>query len=44
MSPKCLPSHYGGTLDIPLIDGPTWYKILIQCEKEYEGGYENCVT
>ncbi|XP_029155352.1 alpha-tocopherol transfer protein-like isoform X2 [Nylanderia fulva] len=36
ISPKCLPANYGGTLDVPLIDGPTWYKMLIQCEKEYE--------
>ena len=36
MSPKYLPTHYGGTMDVPLIDGPTWYKLLVQCDKEYE--------
>lgn len=36
ISPKCLPSHYGGTMDVPLIDGPTWYELLVQCDKEYE--------
>ncbi|XP_072758684.1 alpha-tocopherol transfer protein-like isoform X2 [Anoplolepis gracilipes] len=37
ISPKCLPSHYGGTLDVAaLIDGPTWYKVLIQCDEEYD--------
>lgn len=36
ISPKCLPANYGGNLDVPLIDGPTWYELLSQCEKEYE--------
>lgn len=36
ISPKCLPAQYGGTMEIGLVDGPTWYKLLIQCEKEYE--------
>ncbi|XP_050453208.1 alpha-tocopherol transfer protein-like isoform X2 [Cataglyphis hispanica] len=36
ISPKCLPAHYGGTMEVPLIDGPTWYELLVQCDKEYE--------
>ncbi|XP_019885211.1 alpha-tocopherol transfer protein-like isoform X2 [Camponotus floridanus] len=36
ISPKYLPSQYGGTMEVALVDGPTWYKLLIQCEKEYE--------
>jgi len=37
MSPKCLPSQYGGTLEMKTIDGPEWYSLLIQVDKEYEG-------
>ncbi|CAH1187546.1 unnamed protein product [Phyllotreta striolata] len=36
MSPKCLPECYGGTLDLPRIDGPQWYELLVMCDKEYE--------
>lgn len=36
MSPKCLPAQYAGTLELPRIDGPQWYKLLCMCEKEYE--------
>ncbi|XP_069698213.1 clavesin-1 isoform X2 [Periplaneta americana] len=36
MSPKYLPAAYGGTLELPRIDGPTWYKLLSMSEKEYE--------
>jgi hypothetical protein len=37
LSPKSLPAQYGGTLELPRIDGPQWYKLLSMCEKEYEG-------
>ncbi|XP_023725801.1 alpha-tocopherol transfer protein-like isoform X1 [Cryptotermes secundus] len=36
LSPKSLPAQYGGTLELPRIDGPQWYKLLSMCEKEYE--------
>ncbi|XP_021922035.1 alpha-tocopherol transfer protein-like isoform X2 [Zootermopsis nevadensis] len=36
LSPKSLPAQYGGTLEVPLIEGLQWYKILSKCEKEYE--------
>jgi hypothetical protein len=37
MNPKCLPAEYGGTLELPRIDGCEWYKMLSLCEKEFEG-------
>ncbi|XP_018345716.1 PREDICTED: alpha-tocopherol transfer protein-like isoform X4 [Trachymyrmex septentrionalis] len=37
ISPKCLPAQYGGTLEIKTINGPEWYSLLIQVDKEYEG-------
>jgi len=37
LSPKSLPAQYGGTLELPRIEGPQWYKLLSMCEKEYEG-------
>ncbi|KAJ9574892.1 hypothetical protein L9F63_007955, partial [Diploptera punctata] len=36
MSPKCLPKQYGGTVEIPRIEGPQWYELLTVCEKEFE--------
>ncbi|XP_011638066.1 alpha-tocopherol transfer protein-like isoform X2 [Pogonomyrmex barbatus] len=36
ISPKCLPSQYGGTLEMKTIDGPQWYSLLVQVDKEYE--------
>ncbi|KAI8121596.1 hypothetical protein FF38_04063 [Lucilia cuprina] len=36
MSPECLPACYGGTRKEPRIDGDQWYKLLVQCEKEYK--------
>ncbi|CAH1276786.1 unnamed protein product [Diabrotica balteata] len=35
MSPECLPEHYGGTLDLPRINGNQWYDLLVMCDKEY---------
>lgn len=35
ISPKCLPICYGGVVDVK-IDGPQWYQLLIECNKEYE--------
>ncbi|XP_065357690.1 alpha-tocopherol transfer protein-like isoform X2 [Calliphora vicina] len=36
MSPEILPACYGGTRKEPRIDGDQWYKLLLQCEKEYK--------
>ncbi|XP_063913796.1 alpha-tocopherol transfer protein-like isoform X1 [Zophobas morio] len=36
ISPKCLPECYGGTLNLPRINGPQWLELLLQCDKEYE--------
>ncbi|XP_043466272.1 alpha-tocopherol transfer protein-like isoform X2 [Leptopilina heterotoma] len=36
MSPKCLPSCYGGTLEIPTISGPQWLELLLKCDKEFD--------
>lgn len=36
LNPKCLPAQYGGTLELPRIDGCQWYKLLCLCEKEFE--------
>ncbi|CAH1117992.1 unnamed protein product [Phaedon cochleariae] len=35
MDPKCLPECYGGTLDLPRIDGPQWLELLEMCDREY---------
>ncbi|XP_074039643.1 alpha-tocopherol transfer protein-like isoform X2 [Leptinotarsa decemlineata] len=35
VSPKCLPENYGGTLDLPRIDGKQWLELLEKCDKEY---------
>lgn len=37
ISPKCLPACYGGTADIVRVNGPQWYKMLVEIDKEYEG-------
>lgn len=36
MSPSCLPACYGGTVDVPRVNGSEWYKLLIKCDPEYE--------
>jgi hypothetical protein len=36
MSPKCLPECYGGTLNLPRINGVQWLELLLKCDKEYE--------
>jgi hypothetical protein len=36
ISPKCLPPQYGGTLEMKTIEGPQWYSLLVQLDKEYE--------
>jgi len=36
ITPDCLPTCYGGTLDIPKVRGDQWYELLRQCDKEYE--------
>ncbi|XP_018569353.1 clavesin-1 isoform X1 [Anoplophora glabripennis] len=36
ISPKCLPDCYGGTLDLPRIDGEQWLELLEKCDNEYK--------
>lgn len=36
MSPDFLPPVYGGTIDIPRVNGSEWYQLLIKCDGEYE--------
>jgi len=36
MDPKVLPSCYGGTVDIPRINGTQWFELLERCDKEFE--------
>lgn len=36
INPECLTEVYGGTLDLPRIEGPQWFELLIQGDKEYE--------
>ncbi|KAF2904397.1 hypothetical protein ILUMI_01774 [Ignelater luminosus] len=36
ISPECLPECYGGTLNLPRIEGPQWLELLILSDKEYE--------
>ncbi|XP_044267343.1 alpha-tocopherol transfer protein-like isoform X2 [Tribolium madens] len=36
LSPKCLPECYGGSLNLPRINGPQWLELLLQCDQEYE--------
>ncbi|KAJ8950112.1 hypothetical protein NQ318_017837 [Aromia moschata] len=35
MDPKCLPECYGGTLDLPRINGEQWLELLEKCDKEF---------
>ncbi|XP_017766977.1 PREDICTED: alpha-tocopherol transfer protein-like isoform X2 [Eufriesea mexicana] len=36
ISPKCLPSCYNGTLQIPRVTGPQWLELLLLCDKEFD--------
>ncbi|XP_060518926.1 alpha-tocopherol transfer protein-like isoform X2 [Cylas formicarius] len=36
MDPKCLPQCYGGTLDLPRIDGAQWLELLEKCDQEFK--------
>lgn len=36
MDPSCLPECYGGTLDLPRIDGAQWLELLEKCDKEFQ--------
>lgn len=36
ISPKHLPPVYGGTSQIPRVDGPQWYSMLYQLDREYK--------
>ncbi|XP_065164334.1 clavesin-1 isoform X3 [Atheta coriaria] len=36
MDPKCLPSCYGGTLEIPRVNGSQWLELLQMCDEEYK--------
>lgn len=35
IAPKCLPTCYGGTLDMPRVRGDQWYELLLKCDREY---------
>lgn len=35
IAPKCLPTCYGGTIDMPKVKGEEWYQLLLKCDKEY---------
>lgn len=35
IDPKCLPLVYEGTIDIPRVQGEEWFRLLLQCDKEY---------
>lgn len=35
MSPKFLPPIYGGTIEIPRINGSDWYQLLVKCDDEF---------
>lgn len=35
ISPKCLPPCYGGTSEIPRVNGDQWYDLLLKCDQEY---------
>lgn len=37
ISPKHLSKEFGGTLDIPPIDGRDWYKYLLLVDDEFKG-------
>ncbi|CAH1133149.1 unnamed protein product [Ceutorhynchus assimilis] len=36
MDPACLPECYGGTLDLPRIEGPQWLELLEKCDPEFK--------
>lgn len=36
ISPKSLPPKYGGTSQIPRVDGNQWFSMLEQCDREYK--------
>lgn len=36
ISAKCLPPVYGGSSEIPRVDGDKWYEMLLQCDCEYK--------
>lgn len=36
ISPKYLPPTYGGTSEIPRVNGDQWYDMLGQCDREYK--------
>jgi len=35
IEPKCLPTCYDGTIEIPRVDGEEWFQLLLKCDKEY---------
>lgn len=35
ISPQNLPPVYGGTSDIPRVNGDQWYDLLLKCDREY---------
>lgn len=41
ISPKCLSDRYGGTLQIPAVSGAQWLELLLLCDKEFSGEYNN---
>ncbi|KAJ8973506.1 hypothetical protein NQ317_006496 [Molorchus minor] len=48
ISTKCLPECYGGTLDLPRIDGEQWLELLEKCDNEFKAinsyGYKKKVV
>jgi len=36
MDPTCLPACYGGTLELPRIDGSQWLELLEKCDQEFK--------
>lgn len=36
ITPKCLPPNYGGTSQIPRVNGDEWFEMLRQCDREYK--------
>ncbi|CAH1953957.1 unnamed protein product [Acanthoscelides obtectus] len=36
MAPECLPACYGGTLELPRIDGAQWLELLEKCDNEFK--------
>lgn len=36
ISPKHIPAAYGGTSQIPRVNGDQWFEMLGQCDKEYK--------